>query len=102
MAKKDLEELYPMIEVGDTVELIGERNEETAQVFGDAPMLIPAAQPATLTAVASVAQPPIATRQLPITAPQDSRQATNSVAAPGGFTTAATATLSSLMFAGSL
>ena len=77
MARKDLEELYPMVEVGDTVELIGERNEETAQLFGDGPMLAPAAQPATLTAVASAAQ-------LPIAAPP------------------ATATPSSRMFAGSL
>jgi lipoprotein-anchoring transpeptidase ErfK/SrfK len=34
MAKADLEELYPLVEVGDSVELIGERNEETAQLFG--------------------------------------------------------------------
>jgi len=95
MAKKDLEELYPMVQVGDTVELIGQRNEETAQVFGAGPMLAPAAQPATLTAVASAAQ-------LPIAAPPAAQQAANSAAWPGVFTTAATATLSSLMFAGSL
>jgi len=35
MAKADLEELYPLIEVGDTVELVGHRNEETARLFGD-------------------------------------------------------------------
>ena len=34
MARKDLEEMYEMVHVGDTVELIGERNEETAQLFG--------------------------------------------------------------------
>jgi len=109
MAKKDLEELYPMVEVGDTVELIGERNEESAQVFGDGPMQVPGAQPATLTAVASAEQLPAATRQLPITAlqisivaPAGAQQATNSAAWPGVFTTAAIATLSSLMFAGSL
>ena len=34
MAKADLEEFYSMVEVGDTVELIGERNEETARLFG--------------------------------------------------------------------
>jgi lipoprotein-anchoring transpeptidase ErfK/SrfK len=34
MAKTDLEELYPQVAVGDTVELIGERNEETALLFG--------------------------------------------------------------------
>src|SRR5277367_5893647 len=33
MAKADLEEFYAMVQVGDTVELIGERNEETAQLF---------------------------------------------------------------------
>jgi lipoprotein-anchoring transpeptidase ErfK/SrfK len=77
MARKDLEELYPMVEVGDTVELIGERNEETAQLFGDGPTLAPGAHQVTLTAMA-------ATEQLPIAAP------------------AATATPSSLMFSGSL
>jgi lipoprotein-anchoring transpeptidase ErfK/SrfK len=34
MARKDLEEMYEMVHVGDTVELIGERNEATAQLFG--------------------------------------------------------------------
>jgi lipoprotein-anchoring transpeptidase ErfK/SrfK len=34
MAKKDLEEMYEMVSVGDTVELVGERNEKTAQLFG--------------------------------------------------------------------
>jgi lipoprotein-anchoring transpeptidase ErfK/SrfK len=34
MARKDLEEMYGMVSVGDTVELVGERNEETAQLFG--------------------------------------------------------------------
>lgn len=35
MAKADLEEFYALVQVGDTVELVGERNEETAQLFGD-------------------------------------------------------------------
>ncbi len=35
MAKPDLEELYALVKVGDTVELVGQRNEETAQLFGD-------------------------------------------------------------------
>ena len=30
MGKADLEELYELVQVGDTVELVGERNEETA------------------------------------------------------------------------
>ncbi len=35
MAKADLEELYPQVAVGDTVELIGRRDEETAAIFGN-------------------------------------------------------------------
>ena len=35
MARKDLEEKYAMVSVGDTVELIGQRNEETAQLFSE-------------------------------------------------------------------
>ena len=35
MAKADLEEFYELVAVGDTVELIGQRNEETAKLFGD-------------------------------------------------------------------
>jgi hypothetical protein len=34
MAKADLEEFYALVAVGDTVELVGERNEETALLFG--------------------------------------------------------------------
>ena len=44
MAKADLEELFPLVAVGDTVELIGQRNEETAQLFGDEKDTAPAAQ----------------------------------------------------------
>jgi lipoprotein-anchoring transpeptidase ErfK/SrfK len=34
MAKADLEEFYELVAVGDTVRLIGQRNDETAQLFG--------------------------------------------------------------------
>ena len=34
MAKVDLEEFYELVAVGDTVELIGQRNEQTAKLFG--------------------------------------------------------------------
>lgn len=58
MAKPDLEELYAQVSVGDTVELIGTRNQETAQLFGNpaqpaaaatqlAKANAPAARPAT-------------------------------------------------------
>jgi lipoprotein-anchoring transpeptidase ErfK/SrfK len=50
MAKPDLEELYALVKVGDTVELIGQRNEETAQLFDGAQ---PAA-PVTATVVEPV------------------------------------------------
>jgi lipoprotein-anchoring transpeptidase ErfK/SrfK len=67
MAKADLEEFYAMVEVGDTVELVGERNEETAQLFGNGENpAAPAAQPAQTVAateaglVASPAQSPVA------------------------------------------
>ncbi|HKN22347.1 MAG TPA: hypothetical protein VJX73_13065, partial [Terracidiphilus sp.] len=85
----------PMVQVGDTVELIGQRNEETAQLFGAGPLPAPGAQPATLTTVASA-------EQLPIAAPPAAQQATDSATWPSVFTTPATATLSGLMFAGSL
>ena len=35
MAKADLEEFYPLVQVGDTVVLIGQRNEQTGRLFGD-------------------------------------------------------------------
>jgi lipoprotein-anchoring transpeptidase ErfK/SrfK len=38
MAKADLEELYPQVAVGTTVELIGQRDEETAEIFGNPAM----------------------------------------------------------------
>ncbi len=51
MGKVDLEELYAQVQVGDTVELIGQRDEETAELFGGA------AQPAANTQVAKTAAP---------------------------------------------
>jgi lipoprotein-anchoring transpeptidase ErfK/SrfK len=53
MAKKDLEEFYEMVAAGDTVELVGQRNEETAQLFGNGP--VPATQQPTLTASVTTA-----------------------------------------------
>jgi lipoprotein-anchoring transpeptidase ErfK/SrfK len=47
MAKADLEEFYTMVAVGDTVRLVGHRDEETARLFDPAYMPAPmiAAQP---------------------------------------------------------
>ncbi len=59
MAKADLEEFYELVAVGDTVELIGQRNEETAKLFGTepAPAVVPAAQPTLLAESESPAAP---------------------------------------------
>lgn len=37
MAKRDLETLFPLVKVGDTVEIRGERDEQIAQIFGGEP-----------------------------------------------------------------
>ena len=54
MAKKDLEEMYELVNVGDTVELVGQRNEETAQLFGgeQKPMVAGAQEPVLTASVA--------------------------------------------------
>lgn len=54
MAKKDLEEMYELVNVGDTVELVGQRNEETAQLFGgeQKPMVAGAQEPVFTASVA--------------------------------------------------
>jgi hypothetical protein len=50
MARADLEEFYTMVAVGDTVELVGERNETTAQLFGNGENpAAPVAQPVQTT-----------------------------------------------------
>jgi L,D-transpeptidase ErfK/SrfK len=73
MAKSDLEELYELVAVGDTVELVGQRNEETAQLFGEVEK---AAETATVTA-----QPAVPTQQPGATADANSLPATASAAA---------------------
>ena len=58
MAKADLEELYDLVAVGDTVELVGQRNEETAQLFNG--VAKPAETPAMTAQAIAPAQPPVA------------------------------------------
>ena len=48
MAKGDLEELYALVSVGDTVELIGQRDDETAALFSPAAPVVGQPQPAVL------------------------------------------------------
>ena len=52
MAKADLEEFYTLVAAGDTVELVGQKNEETAQLYGgeDNPAAAAASQTAQLEA----------------------------------------------------
>jgi hypothetical protein len=67
MAKADLEEFYEMVAVGDTVELVGERNEETAWLFGNGQNpALPAAQPALTVAAATEGTPAMATALGPV------------------------------------
>ena len=56
MAKADLEEFYGMVQVGDPVELIGQRDEETARLFGE-----PAVQPMVTAQVEAVPVPVVET-----------------------------------------
>ncbi len=74
MAKADLEELFALVEVGDTVELVGERNEETAQLFGTDEKPAPAAQPVL------TAQAPAVGTALPATAGPVSAEAVAQIA----------------------
>jgi hypothetical protein len=50
MGKADLEEFYALVAVGDRVELIGQRNEETARIFGGEQPAAPAATEQTAAA----------------------------------------------------
>ena len=87
MARHDLEELYALVQVGDTVELIDQRSEETAALFGDRGK--PAAAPQ---AGAQVAAAPAG-----VPAPVSATQASTNVSMPA---TAAAAGLAGV--AGSL
>jgi lipoprotein-anchoring transpeptidase ErfK/SrfK len=57
MAKADLEELYELVAVGDSVELVGQRNEETTQLFGGVEK--PAETPSITAQSAAPAQQPV-------------------------------------------
>jgi hypothetical protein len=70
LGKVDLEDLYSRVEVGDTVELVGQRNEETAELFGGAAqptatMQLAKAEPATST---HAALPPVTVVQAVVVA----------------------------------
>ena len=58
MSQADLEEFYELVAVGDTVELVGERNQETAQLFGDGQNPAAAAQTVQTAQVQAPTQTP--------------------------------------------
>jgi lipoprotein-anchoring transpeptidase ErfK/SrfK len=59
MAKADVEELFKLVAVGDTVELVGKRDEETARLFGEGqnPAATVAANPTQISKAVSAAAP---------------------------------------------
>jgi hypothetical protein len=59
MAKSDLEEFYELVAEGDTVELVGQRNQETAQLFGNGETPATAAAQPTRTAMAAPVAAPV-------------------------------------------
>jgi len=60
MAKADLEEFYELVAVGDTVRLIGHRDDETARLFGPIQMSEPSSQPAQAAATDATPAAPAA------------------------------------------
>ena len=64
MAKADLEELFSLVAEGDEVDLIGQPNEQTAQLFGNSenPLAAPAKQ-TTAVASSTVPEPTPATNR---------------------------------------
>jgi L,D-transpeptidase catalytic domain len=81
MARADLEELYPLVADGDTVELIGQRNEETAQLFGIAENPAAPSQP-TLTATTGPAATQTPTQETPAEAHAADNANSSAPAAP--------------------
>jgi len=57
MRNRDVEELFEMVAVGDTVELVGERNPETKRLFGP-PAAVQSAEAALADASATMAGTP--------------------------------------------
>jgi L,D-transpeptidase ErfK/SrfK len=53
MAKEDIEELFEIVRAGDLVEIRGDRDDETAQIFGAEPTIVASAQPQSGMASAS-------------------------------------------------
>ena len=61
MGRRDLEDLFAQVRAGDTVEILGDRNDETAAVFGTP--LAPAAPAPTLAAKSTPESAPLVTSE---------------------------------------
>jgi len=61
MGKADIEDLFDRVKVGDAVELVGERNEETAALFGGEQKPAAAEEPVVTASAAPVPAPATAT-----------------------------------------
>jgi hypothetical protein len=85
MAKADLEEFYELVAVGDIVKLVGERNEETAQLFGNGqnPATL-AAQPAT-TLAAAMGATSAASAQSPVQETSNTEKTSSTASAVAAF-----------------
>jgi hypothetical protein len=68
MARADVEELFSLVAVGDKVELVAERNEETAQLFGSGPSIISVQPAAEVASSEPTAKPPIEPLTMPVNA----------------------------------
>ena len=73
MRKDDLEELFAAVRTGDEVEIVGERDEETAEIFGDAQGV----QAGSALTTAQAAEPAVAV------APAQTPAQVQAAAAPG-------------------
>jgi lipoprotein-anchoring transpeptidase ErfK/SrfK len=67
LARADLEDLYSQVQVGDTVELIGHRDEETARLFSNGIVPAQSTQPALAGNVTPNASAPAAPKANPRT-----------------------------------
>jgi lipoprotein-anchoring transpeptidase ErfK/SrfK len=93
MGKADIEDLFSRVSVGDQVELIGQRNQETAQLFGDGQNAVPNAHPVQQTTLAAAT--PAATAPAAV-------QPANSATSLSTLTRAGFAAVAGLAVAGSL
>jgi L,D-transpeptidase catalytic domain len=71
LGRRDIEDLFNRVRVGDKVVFIAQRDEETAQIFGDGPAPIaPARQPVLLVKAEPLEPAPLTAQLVKVDAPQ--------------------------------